>query len=95
MNMIITDITSSTRAKLGDLIDRIKNVLKEYAETSSKGVRFSSLSDEVKKMVSWMEEFTFRDFEFRDAFRLLEEENYISVIWNKNAPIIRLVAQGI
>jgi hypothetical protein len=42
-----------------------------------------------------MEEFTFSDFEFRDALRLLEEENYISVIWNKNSPIFRLVTQGI
>ena len=95
MDMIITGITSSTRAKLVDLIDCIKNVLREYAETARKGVRFSSLSDEVKKVVSGMEEFTFSDFEFRDALRLLEEENYISVIGNKKAPIIRLVAQEI
>jgi DNA replication licensing factor MCM4 len=80
MDMIITGITSSSRAKLVDLIDCIKNVLREYAETARKGVRFSSLSDEVKKVVSGMEEFTFSDFEFRDALRLLEEENYISVI---------------
>ena len=95
MDMIITGITSSTRAKLVDLIDCIKNVLREYAETARKGVRFNSLSDEVRKVVSGMEDFSFSDFEFRDALRLLEEENYISVIGNKKAPIIRLVAQDI
>ena len=95
MDMIITGITSSTRAKLVDLIDCIKNVLREYAETARKGVRFNSLSDEVRKVVSGMEDFSFSDFEFRDALRLLEEENYISVIGNKKAPIIRLVAQEI
>ena len=42
-----------------------------------------------------MEEFTFSDFEFTDALRLLEEENNNNVIGNKKAPIIRLVAQEI
>ena len=93
MDMIITGITSSTRAKLVDLIDCIKSVLREYAETARKGVRFGSLSDEVRKVIG--EDLSFSEFEFRDALRLLEEENYISIIGNKKAPIIRLVAQEI
>ena len=38
---------------------------------------------------------TFSKFEFRNALRLLEEENYITVIENKEAPIIWFVVQEI
>ena len=69
--------------------------MREYAEIARKDVKFCSFSDEVKKVVSGMEEFTFSDFEFTDALRLLEEENYINAIGNKKTPIIRLVAQEI
>ena len=69
--------------------------MREYAEIARKDVKFCSFSDEVKKVVSGMEEFTFSDFEFTDALRLLEEENNNNVIGNKKAPIIRLVAKEI
>ena len=42
-----------------------------------------------------MEEFTFSNFEFREALRLIEEENYISIIVNNKAHIIRYVDEEI
>lgn len=53
----------------------------------------SSLNDEVKKRVESLgaKTFTFSEFELRDAMRLLEEENIISILGNKRAPTIRLI----
>jgi hypothetical protein len=51
------------------------------------------LYEEVKKRVENLggDSFSFSEFELRDAFRQLEDENVITLIGNKKAPTIRLI----
>ncbi len=59
-----------------------------------KGVKFSALTDELKKRIESMgtQAFTFSEFELRDGLRLLEDESIISLLGNKKAPTIRLIS---
>ena len=57
-----------------------------------KGVKFNSLNEEVKKRIDSLgvQSFTYSEFELRDALKILEEEDVISLLGNKKAPSIRL-----
>ena len=95
MDMLQTGITSSSRARLSQLIDIIKTILRDYQENARKGVKYNSLGDEVKKRVNDLgqQSFNFSDFDYRDALRKLEDENIIAILGSKNMPTIRLIAR--
>ena len=95
MDMLQTGITSSSRARMSQLVDIIKIILRDYQENARKGVKFNSLGDEVKKRVNDLGQNTFNysEFDYRDALKKLEDENIISVLGNRNAPTIRLIAR--
>ena len=95
MDMLQTGITSSSRAKLSQLIDIIKTILRDYQENARKGVKFNSLGDEVKKRVNELgqQTFNYSDFDYRDALRKLEDENIVAILGSKNSPTIRLIAR--
>ena len=95
MDMLQTGITSSSRARLSQLIDIIKTILRDYQENARKGVKFNSLGDEVKKRVNDLGQlsFNFSDFDYRDALRKLEDENIVAILGSKNMPTIRLIAR--
>ena len=95
MDMLQTGITSSSRARLGQLIDIIKTILRDYQEKARKGVKFNSLGDEVKKRVNDLGQlsFNFSDFDYRDALKKLEDENIVAILGSKNMPTIRLIAR--
>jgi hypothetical protein len=87
-------MTTSSRAKLTQLSDTIRNILRENSDNAKKGIRQAALVEEVRKRLDNKvkgETFTFSEFELRDALRLLEEENTISLLGNKKAPTIRLI----
>lgn len=58
-----------------------------------KGVKFSSLNEEVKKRIESLgtHSFVYSEYELRDSLKLLEEENIVALVGNKKAPIIRLI----
>ncbi len=58
--------------------------MREYDETGRKDVRFNYW---------WSQKSS--NFEFRNTLRLPEEENYITIIENKKATIIRYIVQEI
>ena len=94
MDLIVTGMTTSSRAKLTQLSDTIRNILRENSENARKGIRQAALVEEVKKRLDNKikgESFTFSEFELRDSLRLLEEENVISLLGNKKTPTIRLI----
>ena len=94
MDLIVTGMTTSSRAKLTQLSDTIRNILRENSENARKGIRQAALVEEVRKRLDNKikgESFTFSEFELRDSLRLLEEENVISLLGNKKAPTIRLI----
>lgn len=94
MDLIVTGMTTSSRAKLTQLSDTIRNILRENSDTARKGIKQSSLVEETRKRIENKhkgETFTFSEFEFRDSLRLLEEENIVSLTGNKKAPTIRLI----
>ena len=95
MDMLQTGITSSSRARLSQLIDIIKTILRDYQENARKGVKFNSLGDEVRKRVNELGQlsFNFSDFDYRDALRKLEDENIVAILGSKNMPTIRLIAR--
>ena len=95
MDMLQTGITSSSRARLSQLIDIIKTILRDYQENARKGVKFNSLGDEVKKRVNDLGQlsFNFSDFDYRDALKKLEDENIVAILGSKNMPTIRLIAR--
>ena len=95
MDLLQTGITSSSRARLSQLIDIIKNILRDYQENARKGVKFNSLGDEVKKRVNELgqQSFNFSDFDYREALRKLEDENIVAILGSKNMPMIRLIAK--
>ena len=95
MDLLQTGITSSSRARLSQLIDIIKNILRDYQENARKGVKFNSLGDEVKKRVNELgqQSFNFSDFDYREALRKLEDENIVAILGSKNLPTIRLIAR--
>ena len=95
MDLLQTGITSSSRARLSQLIDIIKNILRDYQENARKGVKFNSLGDEVKKRVNELgqQSFNFSDFDYREALRKLEDENIVAILGSKNMPTIRLIAR--
>ena len=95
MDMLQTGITSSSRARLSQLIDIIKTILRDYQENARKGVKYNSLGDEVKKRVNELgqQSFNFTDFDYRDALRKLEDENIVAILGSKNMPTIRLIAK--
>ena len=94
MDLISTGMATSSRVKLNELKDIIKLILRDYAETARKGVKYSSLNDEVKKRINekGSNAFTFSEFEYKDALRLLEDDGYISLLGSRKAPIIRLIS---
>ncbi len=94
MDLIVTGMTTSSRAKLTQLTDTIRNILRENSDNARKGIKQSALVEEVRKRLDNKnkgESFTFSEFELRDALRLLEEEAVISLLGNKKAPTIRLI----
>lgn len=93
MDMITTGVATSSRQKLNVMADNIKNILRDNSDTARKGVKLSSLSEELKKKVDSMgsQAFTFTEYEMRDALRLIEEENMIAILGNKKSPTIRLI----
>lgn len=94
MDLIVTGMTTSSRAKLTQLTDTIRNILRENSENARKGIKQSALVEEVRKRLENKnkgETFTFSEFELRDALKLLEEEAIISLLGNKKAPTIRLI----
>ena len=94
MDLIVTGMTTSSRAKLTQLSDTIRNILRENSENARKGIRQAALVEEVRKRLDNKikgESFTFSEFELRDSLRLLEEENVISLLGNKKVPTIRLI----
>lgn len=93
MDMITTGVATSSRQKLNVMVDNIKNILRDHSDTARKGVKLSSLSEELKKKVDSMgsQAFTFTEYEMRDALRLIEEENIIAILGNKKSPTIRLI----
>ena len=95
MDMLQTGITSSSRARLSQLIDIIKTILRDYQENARKGGKFNSLGDEVKKRVNDLGQlsFNFSDFDYRDALKKLEDENIVAILGSKNMPTIRLIAR--
>ena len=95
MDLLQTGITSSSRARLSQLIDIIKSILRDYQENARKGVKFNSLGDEVKKRVNELgqQSFNFSDFDYREALRKLEDENIVAILGSKNMPTIRLIAK--
>ena len=95
MDLLQTGITSSSRARMGQIVDIIKTILRDYQENAKKGVKFNSLQDEVKKRVNDLGQlsFSFSEFDYRDALRKLEDENIVAILGNKNAPTIRLIAR--
>ena len=95
MDMLQTGITSSSRARLSQIIDIIKTILRDYQENARKGVKYSSLGDEVRKRVNDLgqQSFNFSDFDYRDALRKLEDENIVAILGSKNMPTIRLIAR--
>jgi DNA replication licensing factor MCM4 len=95
MDLLQTGITSSSRARMSQLVDIIKTILRDYQENARKGVKYNSLGDEVRKRVNDLGQltFSFSDFDYRDALRKLEDENIISILGNKNVPTIRLIAR--
>jgi DNA replication licensing factor MCM4 len=95
MDMLQTGITSSSRARLSQLIEIIKTILIDYQENARKGVKFNSLGDEVRKRVNELGQlsFNFSDFDYRDALRKLEDENIVAILGSKNMPTIRLIAR--
>ena len=95
MDMLQTGITSSSRARLSQLIDIIKTILRDYQENARKGVKYNSLGDEVKKRVNDLgqQTFNYSDFDYREALRKLEDENIVAILGSKNMPTIRLIAR--
>ena len=95
MDLLQTGITSSSRTRMGQIIDIIKTILRDYQENARKGVKFNSLGDEVKKRVNELgqQSFNFTDFDYRDALRKLEDENIIAILGSKAMPTIRLIAR--
>ena len=95
MDLLQTGITSSSRARMGQIVDIIKTILRDYQENARKGVKFNSLQDEVRKRVNDLGQlsFSFSEFDYRDALRKLEDENIVAILGNKNAPTIRLIAR--
>ena len=95
MDLLQTGITSSSRARMGQIVDIIKTILRDYQENARKGVKFNSLQDEVRKRVNDLGQlsFNFSEFDYRDALRKLEDENIVAILGNKNAPTIRLIAR--
>ncbi|MCQ2819646.1 MAG: AAA family ATPase [archaeon] len=95
MDLINTGVSTTTRQNLSKLMEIVKSLLNDYEENARKGVRFSSLSDEVTKRVNLLGQtsFQFSEFELRDALKLLEDEGFLVVIGNKKSPTVRLIAQ--
>ena len=95
MDLLQTGITSSSRARMGQIVDIIKSILRDYQENAKKGVKFNSLQDEVRKRVNDLGQlsFNFSEFDYRDALRKLEDENIVAILGNKNMPTIRLIAR--
>jgi hypothetical protein len=57
----------------------------------------ASLNEELKKRADSLgpgQSFTFTEYELRDALRLIEEENIITILGNKKTPTIRLIGQN-
>ena len=95
MDLLQTGITSSSRARMGQIVDIIKTILRDYQENARKGVKFNSLQDEVRKRVNDLGQlsFSFSEFDYRDALRKLEDENILAILGNKSTPMIRLIAR--
>ena len=60
-----------------------------------RGVKLNNINDELKKRADNLgpgEKFTFTEYELRDALKIIEEENIISILGNKKSPTIRLLS---
>ena len=97
MDLLQTGLASSSREKYVRLTEEIKKILRDFAETARKGVRFNSLFEEVRKKVNELGQssFSFSEFEFKDALKLIEDEGIIALLGSRKAPTIRLIAKDI
>ena len=95
MDLLQTGITSSSRARMGQIVDIIKTILRDYQENARKGVKYNSLGDEIRKRVNELgqQSFNFTDFDYRDALKKLEDENIVAILGSKAMPTIRLIAR--
>ena len=74
-----------------------RTLLRDFAENAKKGVKLSSIQEEIKKRIDEMGQnsFKFTEFELRDSLKMLEDEGFLAILGNKKSPTIRLIAADI
>lgn len=94
MDLLATGVGSASRENLKHLIEDIKNLLRDYSETARKGVKLSSIIEEIKRKADSLGQKgrKFTEFEIRDAIKILEDDGFIAILGNRKAPTIRLIS---
>lgn len=94
MDIITTGQTKTSEMRLKMICDFIKEIRVTYSnKISSQGLRYGNLLDFINTKAKTGKvgdkDTVIMETEFRDALRVLEEENVISIFGNSRAPVIR------
>lgn len=100
MDLLTTGISTTSKETVTQIVEVIKEVLGAHEDMiMKKGLRYWRLFDHVntkiklneQKVTHNKDENMVTDIEFRDALRVLEEEEKISLVGHTQQPTIRLV----
>lgn len=98
MDIITTGASTSTaKEKVNQIKDQIRNIMNDHkSKVLQHGLKYMNLfnftCDKLRQLVgSTSREAPITEIEFRDALRLLEDQNYITLIGHQREPTIRLV----
>lgn len=95
MDIITTGQTKTSEDRLQKICEYIKSLKSKFKDkVGSQGIKYGNLLDFINTKATQNQEVDFGNVletEFRDALRVLEEDNTVSLFGNSRAPTIRFI----
>lgn len=96
MDILGAGTTSLSRLKTDEICTVVKNILNDNNDAARVGIQFKALYEDVRRKMydiksknDEMEEIT--EYDFRNALKVLEDEDLIILVGNLKSPTIRMV----
>jgi DNA replicative helicase MCM subunit Mcm2 (Cdc46/Mcm family) len=105
MDSLGTGTTNLSRLNIEEIMNVIKNILRDNEDMARRGVKYHSLYEDVRRKMAlvkkgntggvnksnYKDDYELDEFEYRDAIKQLEDQEIIGVFGSQKAPVIRLI----
>ena len=106
MDSLGTGTTNLSKCNIEEIMNVIKNILRDNEDMARRGVKYHSLYEDVKRKMTlvkkgttggginktnYKDDYELDEFEYKDAIKQLEDLEVIGAFGNKKTPVIRLI----